>query len=136
MDSVFIYILPINFTPFHSVPLSIRPLDMTSAMATPDYIVGTVIIADPMTTNLVVTAVVASDPCPSVQWSFAGNDINEGAFYSIFDPCRDSSATSPYTFTLTFARLTADFSGEYSAVFTRLQSSVTLPPLIVTVPGT
>ena len=96
---------------------------------------GNLIVADPGTTNLVITTVVVSDSCPSVQWAFHEVNINTGADYTVSDPCSDSSNSSPYTFTLTIATLTTDTSGEYSAVFSYLGTSQPLPALFVTVPG-
>ena len=115
----------------------VQPLTATNPTAVTDRLVGNLIVAEPLTLDLVVTAMVDSDPCPTVQWSFMGIDITNGAMYTMNDPCADSAAQSPYPFTLTIANLTSATSGEYSAVFTNeiLATSTVLPDLFVTVPG-
>ena len=114
-----------------------QPLTLTNPTAVPDRIVGNLIVAPPQTLDLVVTAMVDSDPCPTVQWSFMNTDITSGAMYTVNNPCEDPAAQSPYTFTLMIANLTSETSGEYSAIFTNpvLGTSTPLPDLFVTVPG-
>ena len=82
-----------------------------------------------------VVAMVESDPCPTVQWSFNGNDIASSDIYMISDPCTDPKSGSPYEFYLTIANLTSDTSGRYSAVFTHFSGSTTLPNFLITIPG-
>ena len=114
------------------------------AGATPDRQVGSFIVADPGTTDVVISVVVESsscpsadpcDSCPSVQWAFRGVNIDTGVDYTVSDPCSDISNSSPYTFDLTIATLTSETSGAYSAVFSYLDTSQPLPSVFVTVPG-
>ena len=103
-------------------------------MAASDRIEGTVIVADSGTPNVTVVVEVASDPCPEVQWSINGTIITDNsANYFFNNPCGVNS--SPYNFTITIASLTLATSGQYSAVFSHLAGSTTLPGLYVTVPG-
>ena len=118
---------------FLSVSPVITDLTATNPMAASDRIEGTVIVADSGTPNVTVVVEVASDPCPEVQWSINGTNINDSANYFINNPCGANS--SLYNFTITIANLTLDTSGQYSAVFSHLAGSTTLPGLYVTVPG-
>ena len=107
---------------------SIVPLVMTNPTATMDRIVGTLLVANPGIKNVAVTVVVNSDPCPSVEWSFASSPIPQSA-----NPC---SGVSPFTFTLTIGVLLANNSGEYYATFDNGFGGVAqLPNLVVSVPG-
>ena len=107
----------------------------TNPDAVADRLVGTLIVQPVDIANFAVTVMVTSDPCPTVQWSFDGSDISAGDMYQVDDPCADEAAQSPYTYTLTIANLNLTTSGEYSAVFSHLGGSTTLPRLYVTVPG-
>lgn len=115
----------------------IAPLTQTSG-AMEDRLEGTLIVKPFGTLSQVITTMVTSDPCPSVQWSFHGrnhqlNITNGSTGFMLNDPCVNE--TNPYYFTLTIGNLTADTSGQYSAVFTILNQAVILPRLFVTVPG-
>ena len=123
---------------FFTVAPVVSPLVMTNAdiMAVEDRLEGTVIVADPNTANLTVTARVTSDPCPTVQWSLQGDTIEANSNDFSFDnPCVAESPSSPYIFTLTIANLTAETSGQFSALFAHFSASVTLPGFFVTIPG-
>ena len=115
----------------------VQPLTLTNPTAVSDRFVGNLIVADSGTIDLFVTAVVDSDPCPTVQWSFMNTAITSGAMHTVNNPCEDPAAQSPYTFTLTIANLTSETSGKYSAVFTNpvFGTTTPLPDLFVTVPG-
>lgn len=104
-------------------------------MATADRLDGTLIIASPGTTNIAITAVVNSDPCPSVEWSFDGSVLANGSSYTLSaNPCGEGR--SPFTFRLTIATLGPENSGQYSAVFDNGFSRITpLPSIVVTVPS-
>ena len=118
-------------------------MDSTSDIITDDERVDYLISEAPGATNLVISVTVISDllnlatddPCPSVQWTFNGANIQNNSDYTVSDPCSDGSSRSPYIFTLTIANLTTETSGEYSAVFTVLTTSVTLSTIVVTVPS-
>lgn len=98
-----------------------------------DRRVGNLILADPETTLVIIVAV-TSDLCPSVQWRVDGMNIKRGSDYT-FSDCSNSTSNRSYWFTLDIIRLTSQTTGNYSAVFTVLHSSVSLPGLYVTFPG-
>lgn len=109
---------------------SIVPLVMTNPMATTDRRVGTLLVANPGTRNVKVTVAVNSDPCPSVEWTFAGSPIPQRANAN---PCR---GVSPFTFTLTIGILRTNNSGKYSAIFNNSFGGVIqLPSLVISIPG-
>ena len=107
----------------------------TNPDAVADRLVGTLIVQPEDTANFAVMVTVTSDPCPTVQWSFEDTDISNGDMYQVDDPCAVEAAQSPYTYTLTITNLNSTTSGQYSAVFSHLGGSTTLPRLYVTVPG-
>ena len=118
---------------FFKCLLLVTDLTATNPTAVRDHIEGTVIVADSGTPNVIVVVEVASDPCPEVQWSINGTNITNGsADYFFNNPCGGNS--SPYNFTITIASLTLATSGQYSAVFSHLAGSTTLPGLYVTIP--
>ena len=120
---------------FHTEVPVVDSLLRTNPNAVADQLVGTLIVQPENTANFAVVVMVISDPCPTVQWSFNGDDVSNGPVYQVDDPCVDEAAQSPYTYTLTIANLNSTTSGEYSAVFSHLGGSTTLPRLYVTVPG-
>ena len=97
---------------------------------------GSLLVSPINSTNLTLTAVVDSDPCPSVLWMFNGTDISaDNLTYSFDDPCSLDSS-SPFTFNLTISTLNDQTSGFYSALFDNEFSALTiLPDFFVTVPG-
>lgn len=99
-----------------------------------DRQIGNLIVGNPQTVNLNITAVLMSDSCPSVQWAIDGIIIINGTNYTVTDSCWSSSITSSYTFTLTIANLTIETSGIYSAVFSYFTASASLR-VFVTIPG-
>jgi hypothetical protein len=104
-------------------------------MAEVDRQVGTLLVADPGTRNIIITTVVNSDPCPSVEWSFAGSPLLPGnsSYLLSPSPCGHSG---PYSFNLTIGKLGAENSGKYSAVFDNGAGGIThLPGLVVSTPG-
>ena len=111
------------------------PLTENNTGAREDRLEGTVIVAEDESLNFVVTTVVNSDPCPSIFWTFEGANITSGDMYTFNDPCSVAESSSPYTFTLTIANLTAATSGRYSAALTNLAGSVNLPGLLVSIPS-
>ena len=104
--------------------------------AVPDRRLGNVIVEPSGTLNVLISALVESDPCPMVAWRFEGRDpaVRTEEFI-LNSPCSDPEESSPYNFTLTIANLTSNTSGVYSADFTVQNTVVPLPPLFVTVPG-
>ena len=113
----------------------VRPLTESTAGAVMDRYEGVLLVWELNAADVRVVAMVESDPCPTVQWRFNGNDIASGDNYMISDPCADLSSASPYEFTLIIANLTSATSGRYSAVFTHFSGSTTLSNFLVTVPG-
>lgn len=107
---------------------------MTNPLAVVDRLADSLIVADQGTEDVVITIVVNSDPCPSVEWSFAGSELLGDSNYSLSaSPC---DGAPPFTFSLTIATLTPDNSGQYSAAFNNGLGGITLlPGLVVTVPG-
>lgn len=105
---------------------------MTNPLAMADRVDGTLINADPGTT-IVITVVVHSDPCPIVEWSFAGSILLNDSNYTVSNPCGVGNLIS--TFTLTIDYLVSNNSGLYSAIFSNMGGSANLPSLLVTVPG-
>ena len=112
----------------------VQPLPDSTTGAVPDRYEGVLLVGE-LNDPDVVVARVESDPCPTVQWRFNGNDIASGDIYMISDPCTDPNSASPYEFTLTIANLTSATSGRYSAVFTHFSGSDTLSNFLVTIPG-
>ena len=106
---------------------------MTELGAEEDRDFGVLLVKPEGTLNVDFFVRVESDPCPTVQWSLNGTSITNGSDYIISNPCARGS--SPYTFILTIAKLTECTSGNYSAVFTFLQTQVLLPKAFVTVPS-
>ena len=113
----------------------VRPLTESIAGAVMDRYEGVLLVGELNAPDVRVVAMVESDPCPTVQWSFNGNNIASGDIYMISDPCTDPNSASPYEYTLTITNLTSATSGRYSAVFTHFSSSTTLSDFLVTVPG-
>ena len=114
---------------------SIMPLTATSDVVA-DRMLGSVIVEPVGTLDRMITAVVTSDPCPTVVWEFNGSSITiNNTEFMVSDPCGGENL-SPYMFTLTIANLTEETSGEYSAVFTIPNAQpVRLERLFVTIPG-
>ena len=113
----------------------VRPLTESTAGAVSDRYEGVLLVGELNAADVRVVAMVESDPCPTVQWRFNGNDIASGDIYMISDPCTDPNSASPYEFNLTIANLITATSGRYSAVFTHFSGSTTLPYFLVTIPG-
>ena len=113
----------------------VRPLTESTAGVVSDRYEGVLLVTELNAADVRVVAMVESDPCPTVQWRFNGDNIAGGDTYMIADPCTNSSSTSPYEFTLTIANLTSTTSGRYSAVFTHFNGSTSLPDFLITVPG-
>ena len=114
----------------------VRPLTESTAGVVPDRYEGVLLVTELNAADVRVVAMVESDPCPTVQWSFNGNNIANGDIYMIADPCADPNSGSPYEYALTIASLTSATSGRYSAVFEHsFHDSTTLPNFLVTIPG-
>ena len=113
----------------------VRPLTESTAGAVMDRYEDVLLVGELNAADVRVVAMVESDPCPTVQWRFNGNDITSGDNYIISDPCADLNSASPYEFTLTIANLTSATSGRYSAVFTHFSGSTILSDFLVTIPG-
>lgn len=113
---------------------TIQPLIMTNDMAVEDQLLGTLIVAHSGTANLVITIIVTSDPCPTVQWRLDGVVITADANYIFGTPCGASEAVSPFMLTLTIGNHTLATSGEYSATVANSAGS-TAASIHVTVPG-
>ena len=112
----------------------VQPLTESTAGAIMDRYEGVLLVGE-LNVDVGVIAMVESDPCPTVQWRFNGNDIASGDIYMISDPCTDPNSTSPYECTLTIVNLTSATSGIYSAVFTHFSGSTILSDFFITVPG-
>ena len=117
--------------------VSPNPLEfnLTAIGGVRDRQVGALLVRDPGS-EVSVSIMVEADPCPSVQWSFGGSDINTGNDYTITNPCTDDSNSSPFTYSLTVKNLTNATSGAYSALFKNLAGNASLPLLYITIPGT
>lgn len=109
----------------------------TNAGSMSDRIEGTVLVRPLDSMNVMVTAQVFSNPCPSVQWQFNGNNISADPLFTFNNPCANEANFSPYQFTLTITNLTETTSGSYRAVFDNqgFSSPQTLPSIYVTIPG-
>ena len=119
---------------FAVIPI-VQPLTTSNVNAVEDRREGILFVQE-LDTPIVITVMVDSDPCPTVQWRINGNDIESDDIYRISDPCiNDPNSISPYEFTLTIANLTSNTSGRYSAVFTHFSGSTTLSDFLVTFPG-
>lgn len=135
------YSVTLFFSIFLCVELTVS-LNSMSDNITDNGQVTYLIVEAPGSTNLIINVTVTSelfnlstiDPCPTVQWTFRGDIIENNSDFVISDPCSDGSSSSPYTFTLTITTPTIETSGEYSAMFTVLTTSMTLH-IIVTVPS-
>ena len=119
------------FALFAAFPVIQRRNDTTIE----DPIVGTLILTPLGTSNLIITIVVTSDPCPTVQWRLHGVEISGDSIspYLFNDPCSDSEAVSPFTFTLSIWVVTLNTSGQYTAIFTNYE--IAEARIYVTVPG-
>ena len=120
-------------------------VSITSSHELMDNGQGKILVENSGTTDIVITVTVDSSSCPSaddacascpsVQWAFNRMSISTGMDYTVSNPC-NSDSSSPFTFNLTIATLTADTAGEYSAVFTYLLGTTeTLDGIFITVPG-
>lgn len=114
-----------------AVAPTIDPL-LANPTATADLLDGTILVANPGSANVNFTVVVVkSDPCPTVEWRFAGSSLS-GTDYSFNNPCIIVNQT--YSFYLIVASLTANSSGHYSAMFYNQGGSTTIG-FTITVPG-
>ena len=109
------------------------PFNLTAIGGVRDRQVGTLFVRD-FGSEVTVSIEVEADPCPSVQWSFGDSTISNGDDYTISNPCTGPGG-SPFTYSLTVRNLTNASSGAYSAMFTNLAGSASLPPLYITIPG-
>ncbi len=116
----------------HLAAPSIDPLLTTNPLAVDDRADGTLILVNPGNT-VVITVVANSNPCATVEWSFAGSLLSSDQQYTVSDPCGAKGSSN--TFTLTIHTLTAVNSGRYSAIFSNPGGNTPLPRLVVTVPG-
>lgn len=119
---------------FHFVVApSIDPLLLLASNPTAlaDPIDGVIVTANPGTANIKFTVVVTSEPCPTVEWSQAGSILNSTE-YTINDPCNIINQT--YNFYLVIATLTANSSGQYSAMFSTMGGYTTIN-FTITIPG-
>ena len=115
-----------------AVPM-VFPFNYTNPTAIPDEIEGTLIIANPETTQVITVVLTSTNTCPIATWTFQGNVIHNNSDYSISNPCGGIGIT--YTYTLSISRLTHAKSGRYSAVFTNQGGSTAIPTFLLTVPG-
>ena len=79
---------------------------------------------------------VKANPCPDTfQWLYNNSRLSNGTEYSFSDPCDDSSASSPFLYTLTITNLTSGTSGSYSANFLNSAGGGSSPTVYISVPG-
>ena len=113
----------------------VRPYNLTALDAFDDRDLGALIVRENSSTVNFSVDVVA-DPCPYIVWLFNGTRLgpsNETFTYN--NACAEAGASSPnWTFTLSVL-LTAATSGSYTAKFTNIAGSVSLPKAYFTLPG-
>ena len=73
----------------------VRPLTESTAGVVSDRYEGVLLVTELNAADVRVVTMVESDPCPTVQWRFNGDNIASGDIYMISDPCTNSSSTSP-----------------------------------------
>lgn len=110
---------------------SVVPLLTTNRFARADRKDGILFVTSPGRA-VKITAIVKSDPCPTVQWSLDGSTLVIGSNYTLRSLCDNS----PYTFTLVITDLRLQYSGRYTAVFDNGYGGITsIPGIVITVPG-
>ena len=79
---------------------------------------------------------IIADPCPAVVWSFNGIQLGpSNAIFTYNNACSVAGAVSPkWTFTLDVV-FTAATSGQYTATFTNIAGTTSLPKIYFTIPG-
>ena len=110
----------------HTVPPEVLDFNLTELSASDDRCLGAVI----------VKVVVKANPCPGTfQWLLNNSRLSNGTEYSFNNPCDDSSASSPFLYTLTINDLTSGTSGYYSANFSNSAGDGSSPTVYISVPG-
>ena len=80
-------------------------------------------------------AVIAADPCPTIQWMRNGGPISNGGNYMINNPCNSAApGTASYNFTLAITANSAS-RGTYNAILTNAAGAQNVPSVFVTQPG-
>ena len=82
---------------------------------------------------------VMADPCPTIIWFFNGTQLGpSNATFTYDDPCSNAVEGSSPNWRYNLAvMLTDETSGSYTATFTNIAGTVTLPtPAYFTLPGT
>ena len=114
-----------------------QPYNFSELDAFDDRDLGALIVRDNGSIVTFLVDVVA-DPCPDVIWSFNGTRLessNETFMY--YNACAEADANNDpnWTFTLRVL-LTAATSGSYTATFSNLAGTASLPKAYFTIPGT
>ena len=119
------------------LPSAIAAVSASSSQGrTPDRdIMLPLLVAPSVGGEVTLFAVVAADPCPTIQWMRNGTRISNGGNYRIVNPCPSAPAGTPsYNFTLTITANTAT-TGIYTATITNAAGTVNVPSVFVTPPG-
>ena len=111
------------------------PYNYTNLNAFDDRDLGALIVMNYGSTVRMSVDVVA-DPCPDVVWTFNGAALgpsNDTIMYN--NPCKAVGGISHiWMYTLNVV-LTSETSGQYSAIFTNIAGTTSLPEAYITVPG-
>ena len=120
------------------VAAQVVPYNFTALGAFDDRDLGALIVQDSGTmVNFWVD--VMADPCPVVTWFFNGTQLGpSNVKFTYDDPCSNAVEGSSPNWRYNLAvMLTDETSGSYTATFTNIAGTVTLPtPAYFTVPGT
>ena len=120
----------------HTVPPEVLDFNLTELSGTNDRCLGTLILKE-VGSTVELPVYVKANPCPDTfQWLHNNSRLSNGTEYSFSNPCDDSSASSPFLYTLTINNLTSETSGNYSANFSNSAGNDSSPTVYIAVPGT
>ena len=125
------------FLPWFSLTSAISAVSASSSQGrTPDRDIRLPLLVAPTVGGKVTLfAVVAADPCPTIQWMRNGTSISNGGNYRISNPCNSAApGTASYNFTLAITANSAT-AGTYNATLTNAAGTQNVPPVFVTQPG-
>ena len=105
-------------------------------IAVPDRDVGRLLVV-PNGEDATLFAVVAADPCPTIQWKLNGSTtIRQSDVYTIGNPCHPDGLNSTfYNFTITINVTTQKTAGYYTAQFNNVAGVADVSAVFVTPPG-